>query len=202
MGICAWPSANLLRPCCRPPLRAHPALSVEGADVYGCTKEALATGWLGTTASKLEGDVVYMDYSAAIATMEAATGQMACMTERATPEALARFWYVGGVAAARGGRTELATGFFQAALGTGVTVEWDADMGDEGRAVFDAARSAAPEPVQLAWEAPSWSQSVWIDGRSANPGMTIAAGQHLIQAQTPAGWVGFGWLGRAEQRPG
>ena len=60
---------------------------------------------LGTTASKLEGDVVYMDYSAAIATMEAATGQMACMTERATPEALARFWYVGGVAAARGGRT-------------------------------------------------------------------------------------------------
>lgn len=115
-----------------------------------------------------------LEIPSAVERVQAADAGLGCLSTLTTPEALAALYQAGGAAAARDGRTELATEWFDTALRLAPHVSLDGNLG-AGPLWTEAAVRAEARPVATVVA----RSEVRLDGWS------LAAG---AQRQVPEGW--------------
>ncbi len=174
-----WPLSALLD--------AVPAVLVEGASTTDCDGALLTNDELGAGLDEAKGQLVYMQYSDAAALLDGLDKRLPCLNEAADPAQLARLGFLRGLAAAAEGRDADAVAAFSAGLSADPGLQWDADLPDTGRDLFDGLGELAEVPAQIVVH--PTDAVVLVNGRRVEANTELAAGPHLLQVVVGDGWT-------------
>lgn len=161
-------------------------LVVGEGEVTLCAVAPMAMTAVAEAAKRAESNVLYVDYTAALEDIDAATKALGCLRERANVEDAARLFFLAGVIASERKDTERAFAAFRQAHVFQPGLAWDEDFPPDAKPTFEeAARSAKNDPpMRMSIRPIPDDTGITVDGRvigSAEAGFDLATGEHLVQ---------------------
>lgn len=167
-------------------LVGRPPVVLGQGSVELCRVEPMAATAVAEASRRAESNVLYVEYDAAMADIEAATRALGCLKEHADPRVASRLYYLRGLIAWQRGDAAQARIDFRQAHVYDPALAWDANFPPSGKAPFEeAARDvAASSTVLLDWLPVPDGVRVLVDGvEVADPGagVHVRPGEHLVQ---------------------
>lgn len=171
-------------------VRGH-SIVASGTSIEGCTGDPADVGLIASGARRARGKIDYLDPAAARAEVAATLKYAPCVTGAIDPTALARLYFLDGVAAQALADDRAASSAFASMRAVAPDFAWDTTLPADAMALFDAAR---PGPlVSVLRLVPANGEKVLVDGHPGGDTLSLPAGRHLLQAVGSTGaWVDLG----------
>lgn len=171
-------------------VRGHPIVAI-GASAESCTGDVVDADLIASGIRRARGKIDYLDPAGARAEVAATLKKLPCLSAPVDPTALARLYFIDGVAAHALADDPSAVASFAAMRGVASDVAWDTTLPPDAKVLFDA---ATPGPlVSTLHLVPANGEKVRVDGHPGGDVLSLPAGRHLIQPMSGSGaWVDLG----------